>query len=129
VVNFRLDGKLKNHTIDARRPVRRFLLHRDERGQVQEPVGSRPAGRDEGVWRSAVAPLGPGIRQAEQAAEATLRTKGHQFAQPNQTLLDNIRKVRTAMLKNFRPKARSFGVKDVGAMVDFYEQQYKSLAK
>jgi TRAP-type C4-dicarboxylate transport system substrate-binding protein len=63
------------------------------------------------------------------AAEATLRANGHKFAQPNPALLDNIRKVRTAMLKELQAEGPSFGVKDVGAMVGYYEQQYQSLVK
>jgi TRAP-type C4-dicarboxylate transport system substrate-binding protein len=63
------------------------------------------------------------------SAEATLRANGHKFAQPDQTLLANISKVRTAMLKELQAEGPSFGVKDVGAMVGYYEQQYKSIAK
>ena len=63
------------------------------------------------------------------SAEATLRTNGHQFAQPNQTLLDNIRKVRTAMLQELNAEGPKFGVTDHNGMVAFYEQQYKALAK
>jgi hypothetical protein len=40
-----------------------------------------------------------------------------------------VSKVRTAMLKELQAEGPSFGVKDEGAMVGFYEQQYKSLAK
>ena len=65
----------------------------------------------------------------DKSAEAKLRADGHKFAQPNQALLDNIRKVRSAMLKELQADGPSFGVKDVGAMVDFYEKQYQSVAK
>jgi len=37
--------------------------------------------------------------------------------------------VRSTMLKELQAEGPSFGVKDVGAMVDFYEKQYQSLAK
>ena len=36
---------------------------------------------------------------------------------------------RNAALKDLQAEGPSFGVKDYGAMVSFYEQQYKSLAK
>ena len=62
-------------------------------------------------------------------AETKLRANGHKFAQPSQALLDNIRKVRTAMLAELHKDGAAFGVKDHNAMVGYYEQQYKALAK
>ena len=38
---------------------------------------------------------GQAFDKQNKSAEAALRANGHKFAQPNQTLLDNIRKVRT----------------------------------
>jgi TRAP-type C4-dicarboxylate transport system substrate-binding protein len=63
------------------------------------------------------------------SAEAKMRAEGHVFTQPSAALLSDIRKVRTTMLKELQAEGPSFGVKDVSAMVGYYEQQYKSLAK
>jgi hypothetical protein len=72
---------------------------------------------------------GQGFDKENKAADAKLRANGHKFATPNPTLVDNIRKVRTAMLADLQKEGPSFGVKDHNAMVTFYEQQYKTLAK
>jgi TRAP-type C4-dicarboxylate transport system substrate-binding protein len=129
VVNFRLDSKLRSHTII--------------------PGGLYDAtffvGMNEGKFKSLSAPdqkaimkvsgemlsrhWGQEFDKQSQAAEAKLRADGHQFGKPSTALLDNIRKVRTAMLKDLQAEGPSFGVKDVAAMVNFYEQQYQSLAK
>lgn len=129
VVNFRLDGLLKNHTIipgglyDAS-----FFIVMNE-GKFK----SLSAADQQAVMKVSGEALsrhwGQQFNKQNKAAEAKLRTDGHKFAQPNPALLDNIRKVRGAMLKELQAEGPSFGVKDVGAMVGFYEQQYKSLAK
>ena len=129
VVNFRLDGKLKNHTLipgglyDAS-----FFVVMNERSFKKLSASDQQA-----VMKVSGEALsrhwGQQFDKQNKAAEAKLRADGHKFAQPNQTLLDNIRKVRTNMLKELQAEGPSFGVKDVGAMVNFYEQQYQSLAK
>lgn len=129
VVNFRLDGKLKNHTIipgglyDAS-----FFIAMNE-GKFK----SLSAADQQAIMKVSGEALsrrwGQGFDKENKAAEATLRANGHKFAQPSPALLDNIRKVRTAMLAELQKDGASFGVKDHNAMVAFYEQQYKALAK
>ena len=72
---------------------------------------------------------GQAFDKQNKSAAAALRANGHKFAQPNQTLLDNIRKVRTAMLQELNAEGPKFGVPDHNATVNFYEQPYKTLAK
>jgi TRAP-type transport system periplasmic protein len=129
VVNFRLDGKLRNHTIipgglyDAT-----FFIAMNE-GKFK----SLSAADQQAIMKVSGEMLsrrwGQTFDQQNKAAEAKLRADGHAFAQPSQALLTNIRNVRSAMLKELQAEGPSFGVKDVGAMVAFYEQQYQSLAK
>lgn len=129
VVNFRLDGKLKKHTLipgglyDAT-----FFIGINE-GKFQR----LSAADQQAVMKVSGEVLsrrwGQAFDEQNKAAETTLRANGHQFAQPNPALLDSIRKVRTAMLEELHKDSASFGVKDHNAMVVFYEQQYKALTK
>ena len=129
IVNFRLDGKLKSHTLipgglyDAT-----FFIAMNE-GKFK----SLSAADQQAILKVSGEALsrrwGQEFDKQNKSAEATLRTNGHQFAQPNQTLLDNIRKVRTAMLQELNAEGPKFGVTDHNGMVAFYEQQYKALAK
>lgn len=129
VVNFRLDGKLRNHTIIpgglydatffiAMNEAKFKRLSAADQQAIMKVSGEALSRR----W-------GQDFDRQNKAAEAKLRADGHTFAQPNPALLDNIRKVRTDMLKELQAEGPSFGVKDVDAMVNFYEQQYKSQAK
>lgn len=129
VVNFRLDGKLKNHTIipGGLYDATFFIVMNEGKFKGLSAADQQAVMKVSGEMLSRR--WGQAFDQQNKAAEATLRASGHQFAQPNQTLLANVSKVRTAMLKELQAEGPSFGVKDVGAMVGFYEQQYKSLAK
>lgn len=129
VVNFRLDGKLKNHTIipGGLYDATFFIVMNEGKFKGLSAADQQAVMKVSGEMLSRR--WGQAFDQQNKAAEATLRANGHKFAQPNQTLLDNVRKVRTAMLGELQTEGPSFGVKDVGAVVGFYEQQYKSLAK
>ncbi len=129
VVNFRLDGKLKNHTIipAGLYDAAFFVVMNDNKFKGLSAADQQAILKVSGEMLSRR--WGQEFDKQNKSAEAKLRTDGHQFAQPNQILLDNIRKVRTTMLKELQVEGPSFGVKDVGAMVGFYEQQYKSLTK
>ncbi|MEN9886487.1 MAG: hypothetical protein RL758_1065 [Pseudomonadota bacterium] len=129
VVNFRLDGKLKNHTIipGGLYDASFFIAMNEGKFKGLSAADQQAIMKVSGEMLSRR--WGQEFDKQNKAAEGKLRTNGHKFAQPSQALLDNIRKVRTAMLKELQAEGASFGVKDVGAMVSFYEQQYKSLAK
>ena len=129
VVNFRLDGKLKNHTLipGGLYDATFFIVINEGKFKGLSAADQQAVMKVSGESLSRL--WGQQFDKQNKAAEATLRANGHKFAQPNQTLLDNVRKVRTAMLKELQAEGPSFGVKDVGAMVGYYEQQYQSLAK
>jgi len=129
VVNFRLDGKLKNHTIipgglyDAA-----FFI-----GINEGKFGRISAADQQAILKISGEALsrrwGQEFDKQNKAADTSLRANGHKFAQPSPQLLNNIRQVRTTMLGELQKDGASFGVKDHNAMVAFYEQQYKALAK
>ena len=129
VVNFRLDGKLKNHTLipgglyDAA-----FFI-----GINEGKFKSLSAADQQAILKVSGEALsrrwGQEFDKQNKTAEATLRANGHKFAQPAPQLLENIRKVRTAMLTELQKDGPGFGVSEHNTMVAFYEQQYKALAK
>lgn len=129
VVNFRLDGKLKNHTMIpgglydgtffvAMNEAKFKGLSAADQQAIQRVSGEVLSRR----W-------GQQFDAQAKDAEAKLRANGHKFAQPSPALLDNIRKVRSAMLTELHKDGPSFGVRDHNAVVAFYEQTYKELAK
>jgi TRAP-type transport system periplasmic protein len=129
VVNFRLDGILKNHTIipGGLYDASFFVVMNEGKFKGLSAADQQAVMKVSGEMLSRR--WGQEFDKQDKAAQAKLRADGHKFAEPNKTLLDNVRKVRTDMLKELQAEGPSFGVKDVGAMVSFYEQQYKSLAK
>jgi TRAP-type transport system periplasmic protein len=129
VVNFRLDGTLKNHTIipGGLYDASFFVVMNERKFKGLSAADQQAVMKVSGEMLSRR--WGQEFDKQDKAAQAKLRADGHKFAEPNKTLLDNVRKVRTDMLKELQAEGPSFGVKDVGAMVTFYEQQYQSLAK
>jgi TRAP-type C4-dicarboxylate transport system substrate-binding protein len=129
VIAFRLDGKLKNHTIipGGLYDATFFVAMNEGKFKRLSAADQQAVQKVSGEMLSRL--WGQVLDKQNKSAEATLRANGHKFAQPNPALLDNIRKVRSAMLKELQAEGPAFGVKDVGAMVGFYEQQYQSLAK
>ena len=129
VVNFRLDGKLKNHTIIPNGLYDAAFFIGINEGKFK----SLSAADQQAILKISGEALsrrwGQEFDKQNKAAETTLRANGHKFAEPSPALLDNIRKVRTAMLGELQKDGAAFGVKDYNAMVTFYEQQYKALAK
>ena len=129
VVNFRLDGKLKNHTIIPGGLYEASFFIGINEGKFK----SLSAADQQAILKVSGEALsrrwGQEFDKQNKSAETMLRANGHKFAQPSPALLDNIRKVRTAMLSELQKDGPTFGVKDHNAMVAFYEQQYKTLAK
>lgn len=129
VVNFRLDGKLKQHTIipGGLQDATFFIamnegkwnkLSEADRQAIMKISGEALSRR----W-------GEQFDQQNKAADAKLRADGHVFTEPKTDLLNMVRKVRSDMLQELHAEGPKFGVKDHNAMVAFYEQQYKALAK
>lgn len=129
VVNFRLDGKLKQHSIvpDGLYDAAFFLVMNEAKFKAL------PAAEQQAIMKVSGEALsrrwGKAFDEQNKAAEAKMRAEGHTFGKPNAALQEKIRGVRNAMLKDLQSEGPSFGVKDYGAMVNYYEQQYKALAK
>jgi TRAP-type C4-dicarboxylate transport system substrate-binding protein len=129
VVNFRLDGKLKHHTI-----VPEGLYDATFFIAINEAKFKRLSAQDrQAILRVSGEALarrwGQEFDKQNKAAEAKMRSDGHVFVQPNAELLEKIRQVRSDMLKELSAEGQSFGIKDYDAMVSFYEQEYKALKK
>ena len=129
VVNFRLDGKLKHHTIvpgglyDAAffigiNEAKWNRLSAADRDAIMKVSGEAMARR----W-------GEQFDKQNKAADAKLRAEGHVFSEPKKDLLNMVRKLRSDMLQELNAEGPKFGVSDHNAMVAFYEQTYKSLEK
>lgn len=129
VVNFRLDGKLKQHSVvpEGLYDAAFFLVMNEAKFKALSAADREAVMKVSGEALSRR--WGKAFDDQNKAAEAKMRAEGHVFGKPNAVLLDKIRGVRGAMLKDLQAEGPSFGVKDYGAMVSFYEQQYKSLAK
>ncbi|MDM7949604.1 TRAP transporter substrate-binding protein [Hydrogenophaga sp.] len=129
VVNFRLDGKLKNHTLipGGLYDATFFIVMNEGKFQRLSAADQQAILKLSGEALSRR--WGQQFDAQNKASEEKLRGNGHKFAQPSPALLDNIRKVRTAMLQELNADGPKFGVADHNAVVTFYEQQYKLLAK
>jgi TRAP-type transport system periplasmic protein len=129
VVNFRLDGLLKHHTIipEGLYDASFFVAMNECKWNKLSAADQQAIMKISGEMLSRR--WGQAFDQQAKSAEAKMRAEGHVFTQPSAALLGDIRKVRTTMLKELQAEGPAFGVKDVGAMVSFYEQQYQSLAK
>lgn len=128
VVNFRLDGKLKYHTIvpEGLYDATFFIavnegkwnsLSAEDRAAVMKVSGEALSRR----W-------GQEFDKQMTSAIAKMRAEGHVFGDANKDLLNMIRKIRTDMLVELHAEGPKFGVADHNAMVAFYEQQYKALS-
>lgn len=128
VVNFRLDGKLKQHSIvpEGLYDAAFFLVMNEAKFKAL------PAAEQQAILKVSGESLsrrwGKAFDDQNKAAEAKMRADGHVFGKPNAALQDKIRAVRSAMLADLQKEGPSFGVPDYGAMVGFYEQQYRALA-
>lgn len=129
VVNFRLDGKLKNHTLipGGLYDASFFIVMNEGKFQRLSAADQQAILKLSGEALSRR--WGQQFDIQNKASEDKLRGNGHKFAQPSPALLENIRKVRTTMLQELATEGPKFGVADHNAVVGFYEQQYKLLAK
>lgn len=129
VVNFRLDGKLKHHTLvpDGLYDSTFFI------GINEGKWNKLSAADKEAIMKISGEMLsrrwGQEFDKQTETTVAKMKSEGHVFTQPNPALLERISKVRSDMLKDLQAEGPSIGIKDYNAMVSFYEQQYKALAK
>jgi TRAP-type transport system periplasmic protein len=129
VVNFRLDGLLKNHTIIPKGLYDATFFVVMNEGKFKKLSAADQAAVMKVSGEMLARRWGQEFDKQDVSAEAKMRAAGNTFAEPSKALLDNITKVRTEMLKELQSEGPSFGVKDVGAMVTFYEKQYQSVLK
>ena len=129
VVNFRLDGKLKNHTIIPNGLYDAAFFIGINEGKLK----SLSAADQQAILKISGEALsrrwGEQFDKQNKAADAKLRAEGHVFTEPKSDLLNMVRKVRSDMLQELHAEGPKFGVKEHNAMVAFYEQQYKAVAK
>jgi TRAP-type C4-dicarboxylate transport system substrate-binding protein len=129
VVNFRVEDKLKHHTkipggfydgtfFIAMNQGKWNRLSQADRDAITKISGEALSRRFGGQFDT-----------QNRSAEAKLRAAGHTFSEPSKALLDRVATVRTTMLAEWAAEGASYGVADPKAMLAFYEQQYKALAK
>jgi TRAP-type transport system periplasmic protein len=129
VVNFRLDGKLKHHTV-----VPNGLYDAAFFIGINESKWKRLSAADQqAIMKVSGEALsrrwGQQFDKQSRDAVVKMRANGHVFGEPNKDLMNVVRKVRGDMLQELNAEGAKFGVADHNAMVQFYEQQYKSLKK
>lgn len=127
VVNFRLDGTLKHHTV-----VPRGLYDASFFIAINERKWSRLSAADQQAIMQVSGEVlsrrwGQEFDKQSQAAESKMRGEGHAFHAPNEELMSAVRKVRGDMLQELDTEGPGFGVQDHKAMVEFYERQYEAL--
>ena len=129
VVNFRLDGKLKYHTLvpgglydgtffvamNEKKFKSLSAADQDAIMKVSGEVLSRAWGQE--------------FDRQSSSAMAKLRADGHHFAAPSPELMGKIRQVRSDMLADLQAQGPGLGIANYPAMVAFYEQQYQALSR
>lgn len=128
VVNFRVEDKLRHHTIipggfyDAS-----FFVAINEGKWNRLPEADRKAIMSvSGEHLSRL--WGQRFDVQNAAAEAKMRAEGHVFSEPSQALLERIGAVRDRMLADWAAEGASYGVDKPLEMLQFFEQRYKAHA-
>jgi TRAP-type transport system periplasmic protein len=129
VTNFRLDGKLRFHTV-----VPQGLYDAAFFIAINEGKWRRLSAADQQAvmkvsGESLARRWGQQFDKQSRDAVAKMRAEGHVFGEPTKDLLNVVRKVRGDMLQELNAEGGKFGLADHNAMVAFYEQQYRSLKK
>jgi TRAP-type C4-dicarboxylate transport system substrate-binding protein len=129
VVNFRLDGKLKYHTTipEGLYDGTFFIVINEAKWKSISAADQKSIMRVSGENLSRH--WGQEFNKQNKSAEAKMRVEGHIFIQPGPALLEKVKAIRATMLKEWYARSSSFGVSDGPAVVTFYEEQYKALAK
>lgn len=127
VVNFRLDGKLKTHTIvpEGLYDGTFFIVMNEKKFNSLSEADQTAIMKVSGEHLSRL--WGQEFDKQHKRAEAKLRADGHLFTAPASDLSDMITKVRTDMLTELAGESKAFGVDDHNAVVSFYVSQYKAL--
>ena len=129
VVNFRLDGKLKYHTImpNGLYDATFFVVINEKKWNSISAADQKAI---MGVSGEALAhQWGQAFDKQMASAEAKMRQDGHTFSTPSPALTQKVKDIRATMLKEWAAEAPSFGVQDPMGMVKYYQDQYQALAK
>jgi len=129
VVNFRLDGVLKHHTIvpNGLYDATFFIVINEGKWNKISKADQAAIMKVSGEALSRK--WGQEFDKQAQSAETKMRKDGHVFGTPGKDVMNIIRKVRADMLQELNNEGPKFGVSNHNAMIDFYEQQYKLLTK
>jgi TRAP-type C4-dicarboxylate transport system substrate-binding protein len=129
VVNFRLDGVLKHHTIvpNGLYDATFFIVINEGKWNKISKTDQAAIMKVSGEALSRK--WGQEFDKQAQSAETKMRKDGHVFGTPGKDVMNIIRKVRADMLQELNNEGPKFGVSNHNAMIDFYEQQYKLLTK
>lgn len=129
VVNFRLDGVLKSHTIvpNGLYDATFFIVMNEGKWSKISKADQDAIMKVSGEMLSRK--WGQEFDKQNKPAEAKMRKEGHTFGTPGKDVMNTIRKVRADMLKELNAEGPKFGVSNPNAVLDFYEEQYKLLAK
>ena len=128
VINFRVEGKLKHHTIvpggfyDASFFIainegKWNKLSEADRKAIMSVSGEKLSR----LW-------GQRFDVQNKAGEAKLRGEGHNFSEPSKALFERIGAVRQRMLADWAAEGPSYGVDKPMEMLEFFEQRYKAHA-
>ena len=128
VINFRVEDKLKHHTIvpggfyDASFFIainegKWNKLSEADRKAIMSVSGEKLSR----LW-------GQRFDAQNKAGEAKLRAEGHVFSEPSKALFERIGAVRERMLADWAAEGPSFGVDKPMEMLEFFEQRYKANA-
>jgi len=129
VVNFRLDGKLKYHTIvpNGLYDASFFVAVNEKKWNTISAADQQAIMRVSGEALSRH--WGQEFDKQMASAEAKMRADQHTFSAPSPEMLTMVSNIRTAMLNEWYAQSPSFGVPDGPAVVKFYQDQYKALSK
>lgn len=129
VVNFKLDGKLKHHSIvpDGLYDATFFIVINERKFKKLSEQDQKAILEVSGEALSRA--WGQAFDRQMAAAEKLLRANGHEFSEPNAELLAKIRTIRSQMIDEFQEIGPSIGVANYKEMVQYYEGQYKDLSQ
>lgn len=129
VVNFKLDGKLKHHSIvpDGLYDATFFIVINERKFKKLSAQDQRAILEVSGEALSRA--WGQAFDRQMAAAETLLRANGHEFSEPNAELLAKIRTIRSQMIEELHEIGPSIGVANYKEMVQYYEGQYKDLSQ
>lgn len=129
VVNFKLDGKLKYHSIvpDGLYDATFFIVINERKfkklsAQDQKAILDVSGEALSRAW-------GQAFDRQMVAAEKLLRANGHTLSAPDAALLNKIRAIRAQLIQELQEIGPSIGVADYKEMVQYYEGQYKNLSQ